>query len=289
MTFQSKNMNYIFNVEYFNGLNLMKTDKASENKIAENNNEIRSFDKWGNSPLDEWRNIPGYQEFALYTTYPGLLMGEGNPHKISISGAIKSGFSFDYVNGLPFLPGSSLKGILRSYFPSMLTRMSVDEKENHISFLKYLVGDTIKDINKWEDSIFENGDIFLGAYPERREAMMEMDYITSHKERFKNPIPVNIIKVKPNVKFVFSFVLKGTEEEVECKKKLFKELLLIGGIGAKTNVGFGRLSDKVSSNIVNREPKCKNCGAPVGINPNTKKYNIYCSKCYRESKNGKKV
>lgn len=57
------------------------------------------------------RGLPDFHAFQLVTTYPGLLIGMGNPHDAKLDAAVKLGFSFDYVTGLPYLPGSSLKGI----------------------------------------------------------------------------------------------------------------------------------------------------------------------------------
>jgi len=55
--------------------------------------------------------------FPLKTIYPGLLMGSGYSHGIGAIGEFKIGFQLDYVTGLPIIPGSSVKGVLRSVFP----------------------------------------------------------------------------------------------------------------------------------------------------------------------------
>lgn len=55
--------------------------------------------------------------FALETTYPGLLIGTGYSHETGTAGEFKLGFYFDHTSGLPVIPGSSIKGILRSAFP----------------------------------------------------------------------------------------------------------------------------------------------------------------------------
>lgn len=57
------------------------------------------------------------QSIKLQTTYPGLLVGVGYNHQVSNTEAINAGFSFDHTTGLPLLPGSSVKGVLRSAFP----------------------------------------------------------------------------------------------------------------------------------------------------------------------------
>lgn len=59
-------------------------------------------------------NVPSLQ---LTVQNPGLLPGSGYPHEVGGTGEFKLGFSFDHTTGLPVLPGSSVKGVLRSVFP----------------------------------------------------------------------------------------------------------------------------------------------------------------------------
>ncbi|MFN8243892.1 MAG: type III-B CRISPR module RAMP protein Cmr6 [Ferruginibacter sp.] len=53
------------------------------------------------------------------TTYPGLLIGTGYTHQSDNEGEYKLGFYFDYTCGIPCIPGSSVKGTLRSVFPQL--------------------------------------------------------------------------------------------------------------------------------------------------------------------------
>lgn len=57
------------------------------------------------------------QIIRLKTTYPGLIIGSGYSHQTGTLGEFKLGFFFDHTTGLPIIPGSSVKGVLRSYFP----------------------------------------------------------------------------------------------------------------------------------------------------------------------------
>lgn len=59
------------------------------------------------------------QSFQLITTEPGMVLGTGLPHGIrKDDNDFKIGFYFDHTYGLPIIPGSSVKGALRSVFPS---------------------------------------------------------------------------------------------------------------------------------------------------------------------------
>ncbi|MDP3829957.1 MAG: RAMP superfamily CRISPR-associated protein, partial [Ignavibacteriaceae bacterium] len=56
----------------------------------------------------------GIDHFELTTIYPGLLIGSGYNHEIgNQENELKLGFFFDYTTGLPCIPGSSVKGVLR--------------------------------------------------------------------------------------------------------------------------------------------------------------------------------
>ncbi len=48
---------------------------------------------------------------------PGMLLGTGYTHETGQLGEFKLGFFFDHTSGLPIVPGSSVKGKLRSAFP----------------------------------------------------------------------------------------------------------------------------------------------------------------------------
>ena len=71
----------------------------------------------------------------LKTTYPGLLLGTGYSHdykagtddEVTQEG-FKIGFYFDFTTGMPIIPGSSIKGVLRSCFPQ---RVISSKNGNH--------------------------------------------------------------------------------------------------------------------------------------------------------------
>ncbi|MCZ2392499.1 MAG: type III-B CRISPR module RAMP protein Cmr6 [Chitinophagales bacterium] len=80
----------------------------------------------------------GTSSFDLYTAYPGLLLGSGYGHEVSAKGEFKLGFFFDYTTGLPIIPGSSIKGVLRSVFPDF----KEDKLKNEIDKVRvaWLIG-----------------------------------------------------------------------------------------------------------------------------------------------------
>lgn len=240
--FNSANMNYIFNVEYF--------ENAKDSMINKLNKDIENFEFPKINMFEELMDAKEYKSFILYTTYPGLLMGSGNLHDISCKGAFKLGFSFDYVNGLSYLAGSSLKGILRSVFPEQ----QKEDKKEYCSYLNGLIGGNEKseqELIELEHEIFDYADVFLGAYPDNKvnneSVYLASDFITPHKP-LKNPNPISFVKIKPGIGFKFHFLLKdGHNMSAEDKCYLFKRLILDLGVGAKTNIGYGKFEEKMNN------------------------------------------
>lgn len=269
----TNNMNYYFNKEYFNNLVLKTVEKEKKNEKNDGIKEIEKvievslengcsfesrnrnilFFKFPKSDIVcKLKEMSGSNSFELYTAYPGLLMGVGYAHDLKNKDAIKCGFSFDYVSGLPYLPASSLKGALRSYFPDIKDKPEIKkEKEAYIKNILQ-IGNNI-DISGLRDNIFNNGDVFLDVFPVIKEGskLLNKEYITPHNEgKYKNPKPIKLIKIKPNIKFQFCFLLSDYVIENETiltkaqKLNLFKQIILDMGVGAKTNVGFGQFQEE---------------------------------------------
>ncbi len=113
-----------FYKKYYNGVEWSKDFSIKSNAddlekyFAQQNLELT------NSTLPEREeelpfgyNIPKEHCIDLETTYPGLLFGSGITHGSGLLGEIKLGFFLDHTTGLPVIPGSSVKGVLRSVFP----------------------------------------------------------------------------------------------------------------------------------------------------------------------------
>lgn len=203
--------------------------------------------------------------FQLTTTYPGLLIGVGYMHPIDKKNDndFQQGFFFDWTTGVPAIPGSTIKGILRSVFPCKKKNKKDEEKEEiRKGKIAYLIGcmdkklvdqidSTHNFITSLETKIFEDkGDIFYDAYisgiPDNGKIFAE-DYITHHPSPFSDPTPLRFLKIAPGVTFKFQFKLKDSKIDDNVtvtpkhKKELFEKILLDFGIGAKRNTGYGVL------------------------------------------------
>jgi CRISPR-associated protein Cmr6 len=292
------NIGWLFFKKYYEGVDFVNTKNNKTTIWKPKNDEI----------LKQKQSSSGYnfideptQTFGLKTTYPGLVLGTGIAHGIGGEEEYKIGFFFDHATGLPMIPASSVKGVLRSAFPYFQKyrnqiHLPDDFKPTDIqkakAFMIYnlwkdrdfdenpfdeseLNNRTIWQAAHWlELSIFEGVNImrsfaereitFLGIYErdifhdailvkgslseKHKNQILGSDAITPHKGKLKNPVPLLFLKVLPEVTFRFQFDLKTPREvddrlldvSKEKKLKMFKQILLNQGIGAKTNVGYGQ-------------------------------------------------
>lgn len=257
------NLQYLFEVDYYK--DLLKTDSEAENHMkkckdklmkAEFTRITESYDK-----LDQ---LDGVVSFQLKTCAPGLLIGIGNAHGTKGKNEdIQMGMSMDYVTGYPYIPGTTVKGIIRSAFKKF--------PEEICNWLGWeYKGKGEKNLEDLKKKIFEpdsekefaKKDIFFDAYivkaDEYRRTFIDTDNITPHINKknpaesiFKSPEAITtMLKVRPNITFEFKIrmsdggKIKNSEKN---RKDLYQNLLCELGIGAKTNLGYGFMTPAVNS------------------------------------------
>ncbi len=221
----SPNLGWLFYKDYFRGINYANLESNSElikgkvETIINQSITIKNDEMLGNI------------HFKATTTYPGLILGSGNAHELpSIEGQAILGFHFDYTSGLPVIAGSSIKGVLRSTF-------------KHPKYIQEYVGDEI-DIAQLETEIFDNGDVFFDAVVVSNGKILGDDFLTPHgDDPLKNPVPLRFIKVLPDISFRFDFELNDGILSKSKKSDLFQNILSDLGLGAKTNVGYGKFEN----------------------------------------------
>ena len=201
---------------------------------------------------------------------PGLLIGSGLAHGLPGSEEdVKTGLQFDYTSGLPVIPGSSVKGVIRSAFPTIKEdKEQSNEADEKLNYIKSLIADIPEfsslvlednDILELGNQMFNHGDIFADAllvgYGTRMKQhgpvtqVLTEDYITPHTGGpLAQPIPIKIVKVAPGVTFAFCFKFNETKigakvVSASMKKALCAAILQDLGVGAKTNVGYGVLKE----------------------------------------------
>jgi CRISPR-associated protein Cmr6 len=170
------------------------------------------------------RKIPNICEIKAKLTQPFVSgLGSGHP--------TETGFILDRNSGLPYIPASSIKGVLHSVCEPNLA-----------------------------DELFGNGNnqgkvIILDAFPVDT-VQLELDIMNPHdKDETKNPIPIKFLTVKKGTVFAFRIVQQNCNIE-EIFQKAFER-----GFGAKTNIGYGKFTTdikKETSPLKNETQKQQN-------------------------------
>lgn len=290
MSVPTPNISWLFYKDYFEEIinSSMPVDLAKIDFTEKNKNIFQQNISKHQTGLAKISLPNNAFTFELKTAYPGLMSGTGINHSIKNKTEIKLGFSFDHTTGLPIIPGSSVKGLLRSFFSGQLAEAAQSKKDQKHKEILQNKSDNLKqlmqkfllpsiglkeneieklDINLLEKNIFEgyqydekepldvyHRDIFFDAFPIKSLASQSKfigeGAITPHgKNPLKEPIPIKFLKILPEVSFQFQFRLHDcTINEVTIsamqKNELFRLILKNFGIGAKTNVGFGKLREE---------------------------------------------
>ena len=212
-----------------------------------------------------------YSVVNMRVQTPGLLIGSGLAHGLPGSEEdVKTGLQFDYTSGLPVIPGSSVKGVIRNAFPTIKEdkEQSNEADAEKLNYIKGLIADIPefsalrledKDILELGNQMFNHGDIFAdallvgyGTRMKQRKPVNQVlaeDYITPHTGGpLAQPVPIKIVKVAPGATFAFCFKFSATKigakvVSASMKKALCTAILQDLGVGAKTNVGYGVLKE----------------------------------------------
>lgn len=254
-----KNLHYLFYKEYYERLDTL-TSLGGESD--ENNRHIESCNqklleyrlpKASDDGLSRMKARCVTHSFLMKIRYPGLLVGTGYSHE-SLKAAVdevKLGFSFDYVTGMPCIPGSSVKGVLRSafrhrgYVCELLSR-----RINEMEFERSIFGEDVRMAKKGNTMPVAQQDVFFDALPVKGDSkgqVIGFDYITPHNPKgLHNPKPIKLLKLMPGVAMEFRFRLRNTlcgdiSLTADQKAELFEQILAQLGVGAKTNTGYGVL------------------------------------------------
>ena len=116
MSNNKPNIGWLYFREYYRDLE----NGTSIGSLSLKNKNESLFNQSLPSQLPPQPELPNLKTFQLAVQYPGLLAGTGLIHDLKNEEALKLGFSFDYTTGLPYLPASQVKGMLRSWFPGRM-------------------------------------------------------------------------------------------------------------------------------------------------------------------------
>ncbi len=137
------NVSYLFHKDYYHNRGSNTLDWSSNDDAKHKGNkaffDFKNKQIFGES-LVTVPSIKAENGFSLETLYPGLFYGAGLTHETGSVGELKLGFQLDFTTGMPVLMGSSIKGLIRAYFPHF--------KEDAKKPLLPVLVSTEKDIDK---------------------------------------------------------------------------------------------------------------------------------------------
>ena len=176
--------------------------------------------------------IPTYQ-FSMHTSWR-LITG------IGASSSLEVGMILHHIYGIPYIPSSSLKGLLRYYLNTIDSDSELDVNK--------LLGTSEEDIS------VKGQLVLLDAFPEPG-FKISVDIMNNHYQDYymgdkppadwMDPNPVKFLTVK-DATFVFRLIANDNSVEgstlEEVAQKLAEALTELG-IGAKTAVGYGRFKN----------------------------------------------
>jgi CRISPR-associated protein Cmr6 len=177
----------------------------------------------------------GAQTFTMKTETK-LLIGRGTPS------VFEQGISLHPLFGLPFLPGSAIKGVTAHW---------AAENVNDAELREQIFGPPPPDGK--ENELSQGKVVFLDAVPLQRQCL-EKDVLAPHYSEYyrgnekwpsdgENVIPMFLPAVRREVVFQFAVQLavaaKGEDKLLDTAQEWIKSALQEFGIGSKTGSNYG--------------------------------------------------
>ncbi|EGQ8119178.1 type III-B CRISPR module RAMP protein Cmr6 [Vibrio cholerae] len=215
-----------------------KHDDKSDNKKTTHLEKIvklpaspeynNTFNRWFELTSDANR----FKQSAM-TLENRLLIG------LTGQGALETGCSLSRNYGMPYIPGSSVKGVLRAWANQHLA--------GHSDELEQLFGTDDSEQPYRVSGLVTFHDAWWIPDPAKKEHKpFVLDVVTTHHQAYYNgtqaepsdkdsPIPNHLLAVQGS----FLFVLEGEPAAIDLCQTLLEKALANNGIGAKTAAGYG--------------------------------------------------
>ncbi len=197
----------------------------------------------------------GIQAFTIKakTTSPFITgLGAGHP--------TETGMILDRNIGVPYIPASSIKGVLRL---AHAINIANGRKEVPDSELEKYFGTT----DTKQEKQYRGQLVVLDAYPVG-EVQLKVDIMNPHYTKYydgtnkkpvetESPNPIKFLAVQEGTEFVFNCAFMPLQPEDKCDEKeiyaMFETAFEVVGFGGKTAIGYGRFkrkSDRVQKPVV---------------------------------------
>ncbi len=171
------NIGWLFYRDYYNGIEIITTPQDLKKHFHNKNERIVNSIYNSNINKKISDSLSSLSSFELEVCPPGLLIGSGLLHGVPGEGDFQLGLQFDHSTGLPILPGSSIKGVLRSMFPELTkvkkkddTNKEIVTYEHDISRINYII-DKLKE--KIEKQLSDNASHTIDDDPHTIELLTQ--------------------------------------------------------------------------------------------------------------------
>lgn len=240
-------------------------------KVLKRSDSYLAFQEIEKNILNEIKNNNKLIKGSLNSTYDFISFEGEISDKLVIGMGNVSTFETDitlhHTYGIPYIPGSAIKGVLRNYIIENYSEKFCDSNCDEKREKKAESNDVFRSIfggkNKKGKNI-QGKVIFMDSFPKYKYEV-KLDVMTPHHKGYyekgmepvdtEEPTPINFLVLK-NCEFQFYIAvdktIKNDEKLMEEVKKIYEEkniekfilenlieALTFHGIGAKTSVGYG--------------------------------------------------
>lgn len=262
-------------------------ERFTQNKIGDANLLARAVKRQKALVKNELKQVIGSEpnDALLPVTMindSSFVTGMGYEH------ATENGFFWHHSFGVPYLPGSSIKGLMRAFADHWQALEAAERQNNFFERITELFGnfppkakgEKDRDISPEQRKPKMGRLIVFDALPVE-PVQLVAEILTPHDGGWRkdgakimtdsnnrnipgnprlspgdwhDPVPVPFLAVRQGNKFQFALGLArgGTKEDLEEGYTLLKAALEWIGIGAKTASGFGRFNEKQAQDAAGR-------------------------------------
>lgn len=204
--------------------------------------------------------------FRAKTTSPFVTgLGSGHP--------TETGMILDRNIGVPYIPASSIKGVLRLAYAINIANGCKDVPDSELE--KYFgTADTEK------EKQYRGQLVFLDAYPVGN-VQLKVDIMNPHYTKYydgthtqpvetESPRIIKFLTVKEGTEFIFNCAFMPLKPEEKCDeqeiKAMFKTAFETVGFGGKTSIGYGRFNVEGETDCSQNQPIIKKAEPEVKKN-----------------------
>jgi len=201
---------FLFDNEFLEKLD----QRQQKNAAAVSNNRLLNLEM-----TPDWRVVTGLGEASVYET----------------------NITLHPVYGIPYIPASTLKGVLRHYF--------AENPPTDSALVETVFG--LGDTDSASGRPVRGQATFFDAFP-MKAPRIELDVMTPHYPKYysdglppadwQSPNPVHFLTIGHGTAFRFLIGLPASDDAEAMQSNMenwLTEALLFGGLGAKSSVGYG--------------------------------------------------